>query len=398
MSTTASGSAPPRGTRPRNRRDLIVAAAAELFAEAGYSRVGMSDIAEAVAISRPALYRHFTNKQELLTAVVSQAIERSSDVLRGPDLDDLDSVLRAIARSVLDHRGAGVLWQRDGRHLPAEQRQLLRAKTQDMGQTITGLVQGRRPELAEPHAALLTWCALAVATSVSFHDLELPRTDYEGLLAEMVGTVIAATLPPRSAARHEAPRSPVLASQSRWEELLTTATRMFAEQGYAGVGMDDIAAAVGIAGPSVYNHFVSKSEILSAAMNRGAEWMRYDMQTALKSATSHADGLYRLLRAYTTFVLEHNDLVDLLINEAGELPEPTRRQIRRVARDYIGDWTHLLRAVHPEFDQTHASIRVQAVLSMANNIARSPRLRGLPGVTEMLVHIGAAVLELEPPE
>ncbi|MGH3449899.1 MAG: TetR/AcrR family transcriptional regulator [Haloechinothrix sp.] len=388
-----SPTTPPRGTRPHNRRELIVAAAADLFYRRGYSQVGMGDVAEAVAISRPALYRHFSGKQDLLTEVVQRAITRTAEVLAGADLDDLDSVLRAVARAVLDHREAGVLWQRDGRHLPPEQRSLLRRQNQDIGRTITRLAMKKRPELSESGAVLLTWCALAVATSVSFHDLELPRDYYENLLADLVKRVVNGPLPSQEIAQDEPPH-PVVASQSRWEALLATASELFAAHGYAGVGMDDIAAAVGIAGPSIYNHFPSKAAILVQAMNRGAEWLRYDMERALRSASGPADAVNRLLHAYTSFVLERNQLVDLLINESGELPDDARRQVRRAARDYIGDWTQLVCTVHPGLGETRAAIQVQAVLNMVNTIARSPRLRRLPGVSASLERIGAEVLGL----
>lgn len=370
-----------------------MAAAAELFYRYGYAKVGMNDIAEAVAISRPALYRHFAGKQDLLTEVVRQAIDRTAAVLTSGDPDDLDSVLRAVARDVLDQRAAGVLWQRDGRHLPPEQRALLRDRTREIGDLITHLLLTRRPELDRPGAGLLTWCGLAVATSVSFHDLELPRAEFEGLLATLVGRVVRAELPRPPPSRAWSPRTG-LTSQSRWEEILDTATQLFATHGYADVGMDDIAAKVGIAGPSIYNHFAGKADILAAAMNRGAEWLRYDMQRALRTAHDHADGLHLLLRAYTTLVLDQNHLVDLLINESGQLPDQARAHVRRAARDYIGDWTHLVRTVHSGLEEIPAQVAVQAVLSMVNNIARSPRLRRLPGVAESLQSVGAAVLDL----
>jgi Bacterial regulatory proteins, tetR family len=44
---------------------------------------------------------------------------------------------------------------------------------------------------------------------------------------------------------------------------------LFAERTYAGVSIEEVGAALGIAGASVYNHFPSKSGILITALARG---------------------------------------------------------------------------------------------------------------------------------
>jgi AcrR family transcriptional regulator len=50
----------------------------------------------------------------------------------------------------------------------------------------------------------------------------------------------------------------------RRAEIVAAATQVFAARGYGGVGMRDIADAVGIRGASLYHHFPSKEEILCA--------------------------------------------------------------------------------------------------------------------------------------
>jgi AcrR family transcriptional regulator len=50
----------------------------------------------------------------------------------------------------------------------------------------------------------------------------------------------------------------------RREEVVRAAARIFARDGYAAVGMRNVAEAVGIRGASLYHHFGSKEEILYA--------------------------------------------------------------------------------------------------------------------------------------
>jgi AcrR family transcriptional regulator len=52
--------------------------------------------------------------------------------------------------------------------------------------------------------------------------------------------------------------------RTRRDEIVAAAAGIFARDGYAAVGMRDVAAAVGIRGASLYHHFASKEEILYA--------------------------------------------------------------------------------------------------------------------------------------
>lgn len=58
------------------RTDAILAAAAELFAQRGYSGVSLEEIGAAVGVSGPAVYRHFAGKQALLGALLIGVSER----------------------------------------------------------------------------------------------------------------------------------------------------------------------------------------------------------------------------------------------------------------------------------------------------------------------------------
>lgn len=52
--------------------------------------------------------------------------------------------------------------------------------------------------------------------------------------------------------------------KSTRERIIHAALALFSEKGYDGVGVDQIANAVGIKGPSLYNHFKGKEDILNS--------------------------------------------------------------------------------------------------------------------------------------
>ena len=57
------------------RREVIVTAAADLFARSGYAAVGMDDIGAAAGVTGPAIYRHFDGKAAVLAAVFDRIID-----------------------------------------------------------------------------------------------------------------------------------------------------------------------------------------------------------------------------------------------------------------------------------------------------------------------------------
>jgi AcrR family transcriptional regulator len=383
---------PERGTRPANRRQLILDAATDLFSRKGYAAVGMGDVAEAVAIGPSALYRHFRGKQDLLAAVVGDALNTLDDAITAAENAQPPDVVHALTTVVLEHRAVGVLWQREARQLSPADRARIQAAVNQIGRRFATFVRARRPGLSVAQTELLAWSGLAVATSVSFHNLEMPEPEFTALLGELITTAIDAPIPPLESATESGAKSPTLRTRSRREAILSEATKLFAANGFSGVSTEDIGASVGITGPSVYNHFPAKSDILVAAMLRGDEWLRMDMHRAFATASDPRDGLNRLLGSYCAFVLDNPHLIGVLVSEAGHLPEPERHRTRAAQYAYIAEWVNLMREVHPQWDAVTARIRVQAAQTMMNDVALIPSLGNYAGVESALVTIGAELL------
>ncbi|WP_307828284.1 TetR/AcrR family transcriptional regulator [Antrihabitans sp. YC2-6] len=387
---------PARGTRPANRRELIVAAAADLFYRNGYANVSMSDIADAVAIGPSALYRHFRSKETLLATVVGDALVEMQDALAATLADPAGDISETLAALGLRNRPAGVLWQREGRYLAADTRTELRRQTRTAGERIAAVVRRQRPELSETGADLLAWCALAIAQSISYHSLHLPIADFRATLAAMIDAAVDTALPALDPVPAVKASRGVLRAPTRRETILIEATRLFAEQGFSNVSLDDVGVAIGASGPSIYNHFAGKSDILLAAMHRGEEWLQMDMTRSLARASGPQDALIGLLRNYVTFTFDNPHLVQLISSELLHLPSDERERARAAQHTYIGEWVYLLEQVHPEWDNTHARIRVLAVQIMMNHIALTPHLRRFSSVDSVLMSIGASLLEVDP--
>ena len=55
-----------------NTKERILETALELFAQSGYLGTSMSDIASELGITKGALYKHYTSKQEILSSIVER--------------------------------------------------------------------------------------------------------------------------------------------------------------------------------------------------------------------------------------------------------------------------------------------------------------------------------------
>jgi len=85
-------------------RDKILTAATELFAEKGYDKASMRQIADRIGYSATAIYLHFANKDDLMFAVVDDAFRRLELALEDASLEEGSPAerLRAMAWAYVD--------------------------------------------------------------------------------------------------------------------------------------------------------------------------------------------------------------------------------------------------------------------------------------------------------
>jgi AcrR family transcriptional regulator len=93
--------------------------------------------------------------------------------------------------------------------------------------------------------------------------------------------------------------------------ILDAAERLFADRGYDGTSLRDIADAVGVKVPSLYNHFPSKAELYRAVLERA--WRPLFDLTRTDGQTGVAEGIIAESMALLT---THPNVTRLLYQEA----------------------------------------------------------------------------------
>ena len=109
--------------------------------------------------------------------------------------------------------------------------------------------------------------------------------------------------------------------QARIRRILRSALKIFAERGFVGASMDEIAADAGISKPTLYQYFPSKDELFTAMMSSERDHM---LATFEHSTDADMVGeLYAFSWHYAETVLRPDmlSLARLIIAEAQRLPD-----------------------------------------------------------------------------
>lgn len=120
------------------------------------------------------------------------------------------------------------------------------------------------------------------------------------------------TQPARRRRREEDAREEVVPFDRR-QQIILEAARLFAQKGFEGTSMRDIATATGILAGSLYHHFTSKEELFVAVHAAGMEVL---IKTVLEAVHGIEDPWERLdaaAAAHCTALLETGDLMIMVV-------------------------------------------------------------------------------------
>ena len=123
-------------------------------------------------------------------------------------------------------------------------------------------------------------------------------------------------------------------SVDRREQILEVATRLFAERGFSGTSLDDVAAEIGFTKPAIYYWFDSKDEILFEIHDRIVAGAMRRVRAIRRSGMPAHGQLVAALRAHAETLLDNIEANLVFDRDQHSLSDDRRRSIRRRERDY----------------------------------------------------------------
>jgi AcrR family transcriptional regulator len=179
---------------------------------------------------------------------------------------------------------------------------------------------------------------------------------------------------------------------ARREELTRVAARLFAERGYQGTSLADLAAELGMQKPSLYHHIASKEDLLWEVAREGAEAFHAALDGVPAGAAPERIRL--ALRAHLAVVAAQLDIATVFVREWRYLGEDRRERFVAERRRYEERIRDLFReGVERSELRTDLDIATAALLFLSAANWAYTWLRPGAGTDELADRLFAALLD-----
>lgn len=165
-----------------------------------------------------------------------------------------------------------------------------------------------------------------------------------------------------------------LSRGERMEQTLGVAHLLFAEHGYAAVTMDEIAGAVGVTKPLLYNYFGNKERLYIACMERAGDALTETVAEAVAATDSPGDALGAGVHAFFAFLDSDRAAWAVLFDETlpnrGEVADRVASYRSQILAFVSGSIQAQLPQRHHEAARTEIEALSTSLLGAAEALAR----------------------------
>jgi TetR/AcrR family transcriptional regulator, cholesterol catabolism regulator len=153
-----------------SRREEIIKAAAKTFAAKGYLATTLDEIAKEIGVSKPALYYHIKNKEEILREIIGRIMEPMEEVARVGKLDlgpreKVEQMIRMLVKFAVERKETTLIALEQSRILPKRSQDALRRRQKEVEKVLQEtLREGRQQGIfAVDDVKMASFAILAVS-------------------------------------------------------------------------------------------------------------------------------------------------------------------------------------------------------------------------------------------
>lgn len=177
-------------------------------------------------------------------------------------------------------------------------------------------------------------------------------------------------------------------TNSRRDDLIRVAARLFSRRGFAGTSMATIAEETGIQKASLYHWFASKEDLLFQVLSGAVDALVVDARAvALNPSLDFATKLRQMVALHANYTVSHRDVMLVFYGEAKWLTGERGRQIRDVRRSYHQIYVDLFREARASgaivVEEKVVPVYINSLFAMANELSQWYRDEGPFSPTEV---------------
>ncbi|NKY52412.1 TetR/AcrR family transcriptional regulator [Nocardia vermiculata] len=185
--------------------------------------------------------------------------------------------------------------------------------------------------------------------------------------------------------------------KNRKAQIVRVAARAFSERGYHPVGVDEIAAEVGISGPALYRHFANKYALLVAAAEVGAQQLLDAAKGADVPGLDPESRLTAVIRALAEHTIDVRREGGLYRWERRYLERADRARIR-VYYDELQDLVEsAVAALRPESSPADVELIATGMLGVIGSITAHRTALSNTRLTDLILDMCWSLLHTELP-
>jgi AcrR family transcriptional regulator len=161
-----------------------------------------------------------------------------------------------------------------------------------------------------------------------------------------------------------------LSRADRRAQILRVAEQVFAERGYQGTSLEDIAASAGVTRPLIYNYFADKDELYLECLHDARAELEAAIVTAASAHTQPRQMLRAGMTAYFMFVQDRGKRWEMLFGGGIAVAGAVAARAEQLQFETVDQVAGLIRAVVPALPDVTATAYAHTISGAAQQLAK----------------------------